>query len=88
MIGNSCSAVIDGTAANAGNGYARFEYYDPGASSNLGGLLETTKTGNLHVYDVTGDGCQNLVHDGDQVSFVVGFDLVNSGQVSPVITSP
>ena len=91
LTGSSCSAVIDGTAADADNGYVHFDYYNP--TKNVDGGFYTVggrhhPDGNLRVYDVTGSGCENLLHDGDQVSLGLGFTVANGARQSPLITSP
>jgi hypothetical protein len=78
MLGNGCTAVIDGTSGTASDGWVRFTYTD-----STGRLTVLATTGNLHFYDVSG-GCLGLVNSGDRARLGGAFT------VSPkqAITSP
>jgi hypothetical protein len=90
LTGDSCSAVIDGTAAGADDGYTRFRYADPTEPGGLGTLTTNGPAGgDLHVYDVTGSGCGGVLNDGDLVWVYLDIGVINYNQnVAPQITSP
>lgn len=77
LAGPSCSAVIDGTGATAGDGHVKFSY-----SNGTGHLKTLTTGGNLHFYSVM--GCAGLFNSGDPMTISANFT------VSPkeAITSP
>lgn len=72
-----CSFMIDGSAAGASDGAARFAYSD---STHKLTVLPTR--GNLHIYMVS--GCAGLVHNGDGASYTASY-TISPGQT---ITSP
>jgi hypothetical protein len=78
--GLGCTFVIDGTSANADNGYVVFTY------SNSTGKLKLSGRGNLHVYQVTPGTCFGLLSDGDHLSlaYTAPFEL----SPEQTITSP
>jgi len=76
----TCSGVLDGTSATAGNGLVRFKYLDSF------GLLQTfLGGGNLHLYNVS--GCGGLINSGDALTVRASFVLASHGRVN-TITSP
>jgi len=77
--GTGCTFVMDGTSANADNGYVVFTY------SNSTGKLKFSAGGNLHVYQVTGT-CLGILSDGDHLSpaYTAPFEL----SPEQTITSP
>ena len=77
LAGPSCSAVIDGTSATAGDGHVKFSYSD-----GTGHLKTLTTGGGLHFYNVS--GCAGLFITGDPMTISANFAL------SPrqAITSP
>lgn len=78
----TCSGIIDGTSATAGNGLVRFKYQD-----NIGFLLTLFGGGSLHLFNVS--GCGGLINNGDALTFRAGFALGTSkGDHVTSITSP
>jgi hypothetical protein len=78
----TCSGVIDGTSAVAGNGLVRFKYQD-----NIGFLLTLFGVQSLHLFNVS--GCGGLINSGDALTFRAGFALGTSkGDHVTSITSP
>src|SRR5262249_25814220 len=76
----TCSGVLDGTSATAGNGLVRFKYLDSF------GLLQTfLGGGNLHLYNVS--GCGGLINSGDALTVRASFVLASHGRVN-TITGP
>jgi len=75
LSGSGCSGVLDGTAAGANNGTARYQFY------NNPDFLIGRNQGNLHIYNVT--GCTGLFNNGD--AFTMSYTEPFSGLF---ITSP
>jgi hypothetical protein len=73
---SSCTAVIDGTSAAAGDGMARFRY------TNGTGVLRLTGGGNLHFYNVR--GCAGLLNTGDSAAVSATYPVAPR----QTITSP
>jgi hypothetical protein len=74
--GSGCSATLDGTAADAGNGLAAISYTNPPPSPSKSlGKLALSAGGNLHWWAVS--GCSGLVGTGD------GAQASGSSTVSP-----
>jgi hypothetical protein len=77
LAGPSCTAVIDGTGATAGDGHVRFRYSD-----STGHLTTLTTGGNLHFYNVR--GCAGLFITGDPMTISANFTV----RPKQAITSP
>lgn len=78
----TCSGIIDGTSATAGNGLVRFKYQD-----NIGFLLTLFAGHSLHLFNVS--GCGGLINSGDALAFRAGFALGTAkGDHVTSITSP
>jgi hypothetical protein len=72
-----CSFEIDGTAAGASDGIARFSYSDATAK-----LKVLPTGGNLHIYQVI--HCLGLVHTGDAATYTASYAI----SPAQTITSP
>jgi hypothetical protein len=78
----TCSGIIDGASAMAGNGLVRFKYQD-----NIGFLLTLFGGDSLHLFNVS--GCGGLINSGDALTFRAGFALgTTKGDHATSITSP
>jgi hypothetical protein len=74
--GASCTARLDGTAANADDGQVTFSYTDST------GQLKLLATGNLHFYDVS--GCLGIFNSGDSATLSATYTVTPK----QAITSP
>ncbi|HEY1914463.1 MAG TPA: hypothetical protein VGH27_02705 [Streptosporangiaceae bacterium] len=90
LTGDSCSAVIDGTAADADDGATRFTYANPAEAGDAGTLtIKGPAGGDLHAYDVTGSGCGGVLNDGDLMWVYLEIGVINYSQnAAPQVTSP
>jgi len=80
----ACAATVDGTAAGARDGSARFAYLN---SSGLLGTFSGVSSSPLHVYNAT--GCNSRIRTGDVLNFKASFTIVSSpGATVNTITSP
>jgi len=61
LSGPSCSATVDGTAADGLDGQVAFSY-----SNTSGRMQDLTSGGNLALYNV--NGCLGLIKSGDPVT--------------------
>ena len=80
----ACAATVDGTAAGAKDGSARFEYLN---SSGLLGTFNGVTSSPLHAYNVS--GCNARIRSGDVLTYKASFTIVSSpGSTVNTITSP
>lgn len=77
LSGPGCGATVDGTGATKNNGMVKVTY-----SNKTHKLTVLAKTGNLHIYKVS--GCFGLIKNGDGSS----YNSVNTVSPAQKITSP
>jgi hypothetical protein len=79
ISGTGCTADVDGTTTDAGNGSVSGSY------TNSSGALTATNSPGLKIFNVV--GCGGLINNNDAATFSATYIVKNSSNTHPQITS-